>query len=64
MKLFKDTQFTWWQIAMFKWAMFGWGLIFGATLATWVNTYIIVIAFITLVLSGYITVVWFQQHKN
>ena len=64
MNLFKSTTFGWWQLGMFKWGVFGCGLLVGARFSQWVDMFVFPIAFVTFVCVLYITILWLQEHRK
>lgn len=64
MQIFKNTCLTWWQIGMFKWGVFGCGLLVGAYFAEWVWTLVFPIVLITVICCVYITIIWLKQQRT
>lgn len=64
MNIFKDTCFTWWQMGIFKWGVFGCGLLVGAYFNEWIAAYVLPIAVITVIFIIYITIVWIRQNNS
>jgi hypothetical protein len=63
MHLFKNTVLTWWQIGMFKYGVFGCGLLIGAYFHEFIWMFVWPIFIITLVCCVYVTYVWLSEHK-
>lgn len=58
MNIFKPTTLTWWQVGMFKWAVFLIGIAVGATWPEIFAKYAVTFLVIGLLLSIYLTKVW------
>ena len=61
MDIFKPTTFTWWQLSLFKWAVFIIGIYAGATWPEFFAPYATYLLLIGLAISLYLFAVW---HRN
>lgn len=61
MNIFKNTTFSWWQLSIFKTAMFLIGIAVGAFWSEFFKQYVSIIAFIGIALALYITYIWVKR---
>lgn len=64
MNLFKNTTLTWWQVGMLKYAVLSIGIAIGAYWHDALSPYLLYFLGLGLVLSVYLTFVWFNQHES
>lgn len=61
MNIFKNVTFSWWQVSLFKIAMFLLGIAVGTFWSDFFKNYFVIIISLGVVLSVYISYVWFKQ---
>jgi hypothetical protein len=61
MNIFHSTTFTWWQMALFKWAVLFIGIAIGTTWPEVFAPYVATLLIIGLVISIYLGAVWFRK---